>query len=126
MLVPVQRQHVTKETRTRARRLRRELTPAEKKLWPHLRDHQMFGVNFRRQYPIEPFIVDFYCPACKLVVEIDGDTHADLQPRDAARTAKLEEIGCRVVRFTNSDVHENLAGVLDAILQAVQQTAPAP
>ena len=78
------------------------------------------------QVPIEPFIVDFCCPACRLIVEIDGDTHDGAVERDAARTARLERRGYRVVRFTNRDVHENLDGVLDAILSAVQSTAPSP
>ena len=113
------RQHVTDATRGHARQLRREMTPAEKKLWRRLRDPQIFDVTFRRQHPIEPYIVDFCCPALRLVIEVDGDSHAESVERDTARTEKLEALGFRVVRFTNSDVHENIEGVLDAIRKEV-------
>lgn len=86
----------------------------------------MFGIKFRRQYPIEPHIVDFCCPARQLIIEIDGDTHADTAQRDARRTKDLEALGYRVIRFLNSDVHHNLAGVLNAILAEVNPTAPSP
>jgi very-short-patch-repair endonuclease len=122
----VRRHHVTDESREHARQLRREMTPAEKKLWLRLRAGEMFGVKFRRQHPVEPYIVDFCCPPCRLIIEIDGDTHADAAARDAARTERIEELDYRVIRFTNKDVHENLDGVLDTILHAVMPTSPSP
>ena len=97
------------------------MTPAEKKLWATLRDRQMFGHKFRRQFPIGSFIVDFCCPARNLVVEIDGDSHALSVNRDAERTKQIEEKGYRVIRFTNSDVHERLKAVTDAVLAACER-----
>ncbi len=124
--MPVRRGHVSGETRSHARRLRREMTPAEKEIWRRLRDRGLFAVRFRRQYPIEPYIVDFCCAEAMLVIEIDGDTHADSGRRDDARTKRLEYLGYRVIRFTNSDVHRNRDGVLEAIRQAVETAAPSP
>ncbi|TEU11527.1 MAG: endonuclease domain-containing protein [Anaerolineales bacterium] len=85
----------------RARELCKEMTPAEKLLWSHLRNKRLKGLKFRRQHPLGPFIADFYCAARRLVVEIDGDIH-DLQPeRDAARTEQFKQYGYRVIRFRN-------------------------
>lgn len=99
----------------RARELRREMTPAERLLWSRLRNRRLEGLKFRRQHPLGPFIADFYCAACRLVVEIDGDIH-DLQPeRDAARTEQFEQYGYRVIRFRNVQVLNDLEDVLAAI-----------
>jgi len=99
----------------RARELRREMTLAEKLLWSRLRNKRLDGLKFRRQHPLGPFIADFYCAACRLVVEIDGDIH-DLQPeRDAARTEQFEQYGYRVVRFRNEQVLNDIESVLAAI-----------
>ena len=105
----------------RARELRRPMTPQETKLWQHLRGKQLYGIKFRRQHPIFRFILDFYCPQYKLVIEIDGESHAepDQQRYDEARTAWLEEEqGLRVIRFANQDVDTNLEGVLAEIARA--------
>ncbi len=69
----------------RARELRQEMTPAEKTLWEQLRNRKLGGFKFRRQHPLDRFIVDFYCAACKLIVEVDGDIHDLQQERDAIR-----------------------------------------
>ena len=105
------------KTLSRARELRRDMTPQERKLWRHLRGKQLYGLRFRRQHPIIPFIVDFYCHAHKLVVEIDGPSHyePDQQGRDRARTEWLVQKGMRVVRFTNRDVDRSIDGVLQEI-----------
>ena len=103
----------------RARELRREMTPQERRLWRRLRGKQLYGLRFRRQHPIAPFIVDFYCHEHKLVVEIDGHTH--YQPKqqgyDRARTERLTQRGFRVVRFTNRDVDRSIDGVLEEIVR---------
>ena len=101
----------------RARELRRDMTPQERKLWRHLRRKQLYGLRFRRQHPIAPFIVDFYCHEHKLVVEIDGQTHYEQEQQgyDRTRTERLEQRGLRVVRFTNRDVGRNIGGVLQEI-----------
>jgi very-short-patch-repair endonuclease len=105
----------------RARQPRHQLTPAESKLWRHLRDDQLNGFGFRRQYPMGQFVVDFYCPAGKLVVEVDGDVHAERREQDAQRTKWLEQHRrCRVLRFTNNEVLSNVDGVLAIILASLR------
>jgi len=106
------------QVQQRARELRQQMTPAEKLLWAHLRNKQLNGLKFRRQHPLGPFIADFYCAACRLVVEVDGDIH-DLQPeQDAARTEQFEQYGYRVIRFRNKQVFNDLESVLTAIKAA--------
>ena len=104
----------------RARESRREMTHQERKLWACLRAKQLYGLKFRRQHPIDRFILDFYCHQHKLAVEIDGPTHADPKQiaYDEARTAWLEQRGLRVIRFTNRDVDANLEAVLEEIARA--------
>jgi very-short-patch-repair endonuclease len=107
----------------RARQLRREMTPAEKELWAHIRHGQIAGAHFRKQHPVGRFILDFFCAKAKLAVEIDGDSHADPAQAeyDAERTRWLnEQKDYRVIRFTNAEVMENLEGVLQRIWEAVQ------
>lgn len=109
------REHYSKRLVPRARELRRELTPAERKLWfVFLRTHP---VKFRRQVPFERFILDFYAPSLKLCVELDGASHdsVEAQVYDAERSALLAGAGVLVVRFTNAEVEQNFAGVCAAI-----------
>lgn len=94
----------------RARDLRQEQTPAAAKLWACLRNRQVGGFKVRRQHPIGPYVVDLYCAACRLVVEIDGDSHAYTVAYDRQRTAWLNEQGYKVIRFTNREVLEHLGG----------------
>lgn len=101
-----------------ARRLRRELTPAESILWQALRGRQLEGLKFRCQHPVGRFIVDFYCPSAKLVIEVDGGIHDQQQAYDQARTEKLEAFGYRVLRFTNDQVMKDLSAVLEQIAKA--------
>ncbi|MAX01011.1 MAG: hypothetical protein CMN72_15525 [Sphingomonas sp.] len=100
----------------RARRLRRDATPAEQHLWAELRGSRLSGYKFRRQQRLGPYIADFVCHSRRLVVEIDGDTHAHTQEYDNRRTEFLTREGYRVVRFTNSEVLKNREGVLTDIL----------
>ncbi len=102
----------------RARRLRREQTDAERLLWGYLRARRLNGFRFKRQAPRAPYIVDFICSDRSLVIELDGSQHgADAAlAYDARRTVLLEREGLRVLRFWNSDVMQNLHGVLDTIL----------
>jgi very-short-patch-repair endonuclease len=99
----------------RARRLRRDATPAEKKLWSALRGSNIGGFKFRRQQRLGPFVADFACQSARLVIEVDGDSHAAQIDYDARRTQFLAKEGYRVLRFTNSDVMNNLKGVCRAI-----------
>lgn len=113
-----QKKHkINPEILQRAKQLRRDQTSAENKLWYVLRNRQLGGYKFRRQQPIGRFIVDFLCKSTKLVIEIDGDTHAERVGYDVARTKKLEEKGYKVIRYMNSDVHDNLENVALNILE---------
>jgi very-short-patch-repair endonuclease len=102
----------------RARSLRRSLTDAERELWSHLRGARLGGYRFRRQHLDPPYVLDFYCRAAKLVVELDGGQHTE--EADAARTRALVARGLRVIRFWNNDVLSNTETVLEAILSALQ------
>ena len=109
----------TPEIEEAARRLRKNMTPAEERLWSALRNKQLNGLRFRRQHPMGDFILDFYCPSCKLVVEVDGEIHGDRTDYDDARTDKLAEYGYTVLRFSNEQVMNDLARVLAEIRQVV-------
>lgn len=108
----------------RARRLRREDTGAEARLWGCLRDRRLGGWKWRRQVPQGPYIVDFLCPEAHLVVELDGSQHAEQIDYDARRTAHLETAGLRVLRFWNFAVHEGSDDVCFAILDALGGERP--
>jgi len=110
-----QRRRIQPSVLARARELRRPQTPAESELWARLRNAQL-GFKFRRQHPIDRFIVDFYCHACRLIVEIDGDSHAGQAEYDGERAEWLVERGYHVIRFANDDVRQRLEAVLEAIV----------
>ena len=101
----------------RAREFRANLTPPEARLWLGLRGRRLNGFKFRRQHPIGPYILDFYCAAAKLAVEVDGAIHeTEGQARhDQRRTAWLMERGVRVIRVRAVDVRDETDGVLDFI-----------
>ncbi len=107
------------KTRTRAIELRKELTPAERKLWAVIRNDQL-GVNFRRQYAIGKYIPDFVCIEKKLIVELDGSQHLEQEEYDGERTGYLNLLGFKVIRFWNNDVTNNIDGVILAILHAME------
>ncbi len=100
-----------------ARHLRRNVTDAERKLWYELRMLKHEGRHFRRQVPIAGFIADFACNRCRLVIELDGGQHNTEAgiARDEDRSGRLEAEGFRVLRFWNSDVFENIEGVVDIV-----------
>lgn len=108
------------EIRTRARRLRKEQTPSEATLWHRLRDGRLNELKFRRQHPIGPFIVDFYHPQARLVIELDGGGHLNQQEYDTSRTEWLNSQGYRVIRFTNDQVQNEITMVLSTIHNACQ------
>ena len=103
-----------------ARRLRRHQTDAERLLWFRLRDRRLTGWKFKRQFPIDRFIVDFFCSEAKLILELDGGQHDEGNARDTGRTAVLESMGYLVLRFWN-DVIRNIEGVLEDILSTIDQ-----
>ena len=99
------------------RELRSQLTPEESYLWAHLQHRKLAGRKFRRQHSVGPYILDFYCPAEKLAVELDGSSHDHeaAQGHDEQRTRFLTRLGIRTLRFQNQEVRKNLEGVLMAI-----------
>ena len=105
----------TPEIERRAREMRAHLTPEEDRLWQAIRGNQVDGLRFRAQHPVGRFILDFYCAALKLVIEIDGDSHNEQADRDSERSAILESYGYFVVRFGNAEVQSHLADVVDRI-----------
>jgi very-short-patch-repair endonuclease len=111
------RLHNLPSSKDRRRALRSRLTPAESFLWFHLQSRQLRGRKFRRQHGVGIYILDFYCPAEKLAVELDGASHDHeaAQDRDAHRSEFLARAGIRVLRFENREVRENLEGVLKEI-----------
>ena len=112
---------ITPELQQAAWQLREALTPAEQVLWEALRDKKLNGLKFRRQHPVEQFILDFYCPLHKLAVELDGSVHNTRAEQDAARTAHLAAHGCQVIRFRNEEVLTALPSVLERILLAIAE-----
>jgi very-short-patch-repair endonuclease len=117
-------QHLSKYTRSLipfARKLRRDMTDAERKLWSLLRNNRL-GVKFRRQVPYGPYILDFYCVKARLVVELDGSQHytPEGKRRDAKRDAHLRSDGLEVLRFLNEEVFVNEEGVEQVIYEKVQ------
>jgi very-short-patch-repair endonuclease len=113
--------------RATARRLREHTTEAEDRLWRRLRRLSVSGSHFRRQVPIGPYVVDFACLAVRLVVEVDGSQHAaaNNMARDAERTRWLEAEGYTVVRFWNSEITDNMDGVLTTLYAAIHGAANA-
>ncbi|HEX3536730.1 MAG TPA: DUF559 domain-containing protein [Stellaceae bacterium] len=103
-----------------ARALRRRATDTERRLWTILRSRQLGGYKFRRQLPVGPFVLDFACTKYLLAIEADGSQHAD-NTHDHHRTEWLEQRGWRVLRFWNTDVLTNTAGVAEVILHALQE-----
>lgn len=102
----------------KARRLRRDQSPAELILWRCLRNRQLDGLKFRRQFPARLYIVDFCCIEKKLVVEVDGGSHIGKEEYDRTRTAWLEGEGFQVIRFTNTMVYDQL----DAVIEEIRST----
>ena len=108
-------QPIHPEKLQRPRDLRRAMTPAEKVLWQALRGNQLGGYHFRRQQTIAGFIVDFYCHAGNLIVEVDGGIHKQQKGHDAQRNRVFAERGLRVVHVRNEDVLDDVSSVLKQI-----------
>jgi UDP-N-acetyl-alpha-D-muramoyl-L-alanyl-L-glutamate epimerase len=102
-----------------ARKLRRDQTDAEKKLWSRLRNRNLDGLKFKRQVVIEGFVVDFACWDARIIVEADGGQHNEQIAMDDERTKVLESAGFIVLRFWNNEVLSNIDGVLEVTLAAV-------
>ena len=113
-----------KEMKERRQELRKGQTDAERQLWSRLRNKQMSGYKFYRQYGIGFYIVDFYCPLLKLVIEVDGGQHYSEQgiAHDRQRELFLRNIGVKVIRFNNLDILKNIEGVFDSIQKELPPT----
>ena len=109
-----------------ARRLRRDQTDAERVLWFRLRDRRLNGWKFRRQFPIDRFVVDFFCADAHLIIELDGGQHAVTTEADAGRTRILEAMGYLVLRFWNNDVMRNTDGVVEEITAVLERQRSEP
>lgn len=117
--------HPLREKTLIARRLRDNSADAERILWRALRE-RLTSWKFRRQHPIGRRVADFACPACKLVIELDGGQHGEQAKADEERSSELAVHGYRVIRFWNNDVLANLEGVLETIGRAIEAAPPLP
>ncbi len=109
--------------------MRKRLTDAERLLWRHLRNRELNGSKFRRQYLVGSFMVDFICLEKNLVIEVDGGPHAENEEQDIQRSAYLNRMGYRVFRFRNNQVMQETERVLEAILEILgnpDQDSPSP
>ena len=107
------------KTKHQAIALRKESTPAERKLWSRIRNDQL-GVTFRRQHAIGNYIPDFCSPKEKLIIELDGRQHLEQGEYDKERTEYLESLGYKVIRFWNNDVMKDIDSVILAIIHALE------
>ncbi len=113
------KQRSNPKTKHNAIKLRKEPTPAERKLWSRIRNDQL-GVTFRRQHAVGNYIPDFCCPKAKLIIELDGSQHLEQEEYDEERTVYLETQGYRVLRFWNHEVLRNIENVIKVILYALE------
>lgn len=105
------------------------MTDAERLLWRHLRNREIGGWKFRRQYPVGPFVVDFICPEKNIIIEVDGGQHDENRELDLQRSAYLNKMGYKVYRFWNNEVIQETEAVLEAILGILTneiQKSPSP
>ena len=116
----------TEEVIAAARQLRTTMTPAEHRLWERLRAKRFHDLSFRRQHPVGPFILDFWCPSCKLVIEVDGTIHDEVEQaqHDQLRSERLRNYGYTILRFRNEEVLAELPSVLARIAQAALSRQP--
>jgi very-short-patch-repair endonuclease len=103
------------KTMHKAGELRKELTPAEQKLWAYLRRNKLNGVSFRRQHAVGNYIPDFVAIKRKLVIKLDGSQHLEQEDYDVERTENLEKLGYKVIRFWNDQIMKDIDGVIRAI-----------
>jgi len=110
----------------RAIELRNNMTNAEKVLWEELKKKEIYKTRWKRQHPIDIFIVDFYCHKYKLVIEVDGEIHLneDILEHDDGREYEIEKFGIRILRFTNQEVFEDIESVRNRILHEITSLSP--
>ena len=109
--------------REKRRYLRNNMPKAELLLWSELKGRKLRGYKFRRQYGVNGFVLDFYCPELKLALEVDGDSHFQegMEVNDLERQLIIESYGITFLRFTNNDVYENMTAVLERILEFMEE-----
>ncbi|MDY1037399.1 endonuclease domain-containing protein [Lelliottia sp. CFBP8978] len=112
--------------RSHAKQLRRQLTREERRLWTLLRSRRLSQYKFRRQHPVDNYILDFACCEARLAVELDGGQHDERQEYDRRRTLWLNKRGWRVLRFWNNELLNNEEAVLERILETLQTHLPSP
>jgi very-short-patch-repair endonuclease len=114
-----------KSEKCRRKILRRNMPRAEVILWSKLKGKGL-DYKFRRQYSVEKFVMDFYCPRLKLAIEVDGNSHfvEDAENRDTERQTIIETFGITFLRFTNKEIYENIEGVLDKIMKYMPKLPP--
>lgn len=111
------------ETKAKAKELRGRITSSEKLLWNKLRNRQIKGLKFRRQHPVDIFILDFYCHEIKLAIEVDGGIHLSSQQKewDDNRSYELKELGINVIRFANEQVMNDVDLVVEDIYMVINK-----
>jgi very-short-patch-repair endonuclease len=116
----------SRNTFEKAHALRNNMTNAELVLWKRLKDRRRFKVRFRRQHPVDIFILDFYCHELRLAIEVDGKIHHknEILEYDKGRTHDLEKLGIKLIRFTNDQIFNNLDEVQTVILNLINDIAP--
>jgi len=109
--------------KTRRKELRNNSTSAEKRLWSMLQHSNLGGYKFRRQHSVGAYVLDFYCPSERLAIELDGDSHFtdEAVEYDRQRTAYLNALNIKVLRFLNTDVYDNLNAVCESILRVLKR-----
>ena len=115
-----------KNVQERRRYLRKNMPKAEVILWSKLKNRQIHGERFLRQYSVDQYILDFYCPRLKLAIEVDGDSHfiPGAEEQDRTRQKYIEAYGIRFLHFTNADVCENIDGVCQVIFHEIDRFFP--
>ena len=116
--------YTRKNEQEKRRYLRNNMPKSEVMLWVKLKNKQMHGERFLRQYSVDQYVIDFYCPRLKIAIEVDGDSHfiGDAQEYDKERQSYIEALGIQFLRFTNADICENLDGVRQTIWERIEQT----
>jgi very-short-patch-repair endonuclease len=118
----MQRVYNKKKDQAKRRYLRKNMPKSEVILWSKLKNRQMHGERFLRQYGVDQYVLDFYCPRLKLAIEIDGDSHfmPGAEEQDKARQEYIESFGIQFLRFTNEDVYKNIDGVCQTLYNRIE------